>query len=895
MLKTGIKRPLAKLRNFLNPSRAEQDLERELKSHLTLLEDDLAGRGMTREQSRIAAELSLGGIAQLKQLQWEERSFVRLEQLCKDLRFSFHMIARQPILALAIMTSLGLGLGANTAVFTLLNGVAFRSLPVPHPEQLVRIGSHQNNGMIMPVPASALAALRKEPSLQGICGVTAGDALIEIAGDRKPLATHSLTGDCYQTLGVHPAIGRLLTPADDIPDGPHVAVLGYAFWKSKFGGNPGILGRTILVDGKPFQIVGVTEKRFQGLLWGYPPSVSAPISQRIVSNPNDPSGRFYWADTIARLGTTTSVSQLQNVLAVKWRRLLDQALPLFFKASQRDELLRMPVLVASAASGVDYYFRDHFLPSLAALLTVSLLLLFAACFNVANLLLARGWQRQQEIAIRLALGAPRSRIMQQLLLETTLLLIGGLGVAFGISLFAIRLVIHFFLETYGRADFVLDIPIDAHVFAFLAGAAILVLLIAGVVPAWHTSDVQAASALKRTSRSLLGGLARSRRTLLTAQIAMTLIVLVSANLFTDSLRHLESGALRFSGSRVLNLQLIPLPGSDLAGTSALPYLHELLTNARLIPGVENVSLSSFAPLVSLPYKEDVRRVDQPQRTILQAPAEFVTEEFVHVMHIPLLQGRLFEPADSWAKPRVGILSQSVARRLFPHENPLGQHIQFGTEPETRNVQVVGVVADNALEDAHFRSQGFVLLSLWQLPRVAGWGNLQVQFSGPAAPVAKALREKVRSARRQEVFQLRTLSELRDTALLQERLLGSTGAIYSALALLLTFVGLFGLLTFFATSREKELALRIALGAGRSNIGMLVVREGLVLACIGTALGLPLCLAASRLASNSLYEIAFSPESLILPIAALFAALMGAAFIPVSRAVSLDPNLALRQN
>lgn len=889
------KRLVARLRNFLLRDRAEQELAREVSSHLTLLQDDFVNRGMPPEAARLAAKRAFGGVEQSKHQQREERSFIALEQIRQDLWFSIRTLVKQPVFALAAVLSLGLGLGVNIAVFTLLNALIFRPLPVRHPQQLVHVGSLENNGMIMPLPGPMLSDLRKERGLRGVCGFTAGDAIIEVHHVPSASATLSLTGDCYRTLGVRPAIGRLLTPADDIPNGPKVAVISYALWKEKWDGNPAVLGDTIRISGKPFQIVGVTEEKFLGLLWGYPPSVSAPISQRTVPNQKDPSGHFYWADTLVRLDPGTTPAQLKAALQVKWRRLLDSGLPSTFAGSNRDELLSMPPVVTSATTGVDYYFRDHFGPSLMILLTVSVLLLVVSCFNVANLLFARGSARQREMSIRLAIGAARRRLVQQLLIETALLILGGLAAAVGLSLLTIHFVVQTFEDSYGRADLVMNVAIDGRVLFFVAAAAILVLLLSGVAPAWQTSDVGTAGALQCTGRSLTGGFARSRRFFMIGQLAMTLIVLINANLFAKSLSYLQAHALPVPGDKILNAQLMPLPGGDLDGDAAIQYLQNLLQQMRSIPGVEAASFASFAPLVSSPYKEDIRRLDHPDRVPLQAPAEFVTRDFLRIVNVPLLQGRAFQDSNTLHTPRVAILSKTVARRLFPTENPLGRHIQFGTEPETRDVQVVGVAGDSPLEDPHTRQQGFVLLSLWQLPRTANWGNLQVEFSGPAASVGKALRDAIRRSGHQEVFSLRTLSDLRDMALLQERLLADVGRIYGILALILAAVGLFGLLTYLVSTREKELALRMALGAMRSDIGLLVLREALSLVAIGTAIGLPLSLAASGIAATALYGFSsVSLNPILGSVGILTAVVLAAALKPVWRAGFLDPNLSLRQ-
>jgi predicted permease len=871
------------------------DLDEEMRLHAELRAAQLLANGMPREEAGDAAQRRFGNRTALKEAATDLWAFTWLEEIGRDLLFAARGLRKSLAFTLSAVLSLALGIGANTAVFSLLNALAFRPLPVKAPQQLVRIGSLENNGMIHPVPGPLLDELRQEPLLNGICGFTAGDAIVEVDGNSSALATHSLTGDCYQTLGVRAALGRLFTRADDIQNGPKVAVLSFDFWQTRFAGNPSVLGRSIRIAGAAFQIIGVTEPRFQGLVWGQPASVSAPIAQRTEAFPQDLSRRFYWAETLARLKPEARRKELQVQLNVKWRRLLDAAYPAGFKGANREELVSMPPVVTTAAAGVDYYFREHFQRSLVALLAVSVLILLAACFNVANLLLARGLQRQREIAIRLAIGAERWRIVRQLVTESALLLAAGLAMAFGISLAGINLAINTFTTSYARADIRFEAHMDWRVLLFAGLAAVIAVIVFGIFPAWQISDVSSATAMKSGSRSVIGGIAGSRRLLLSGQVALTLVILIAANVFGESLGYLRGQALRFESSSVLNAQLMPLPGGDVYGEQAVSYFRQLMERIKDCPGVNAASLTSFAPLVSAPYKEDVRRLDQPDHVALQAPAEFVTEDFLSIMHIPLLHGRNFEGLETPKTPRAAIISEFTAERLFGKEDAIGKHIQFGTEPETRDVQVVGVVPDSSLEDPHTRQQGFVLLNLWQLLRMGNWGNLQIRFSGKPEIATKALQEEIRKAGHQQIFQLRTMTELRAMSLLQERLLAATGRIYAVLALLLAAVGLFGLLTFFVTRRKSEIAIRMALGAERRDIGLLVIKETVVLLGCGILAGLLFSYAAVRVLATLLYGVSpllISPVTLSL--GTLCAVVAAAVVVPIYRATAIDPNIALRQ-
>lgn len=703
-----------------------------------------------------------------------------------------------------------------------------------------------------------------------------------------------MTGDCYQTLGVHPAIGRLLAPSDDKFDGPKVAVLGYRFWKTELGGNPNVLGSTIKISGVPFRIIGVTEARFEGLIWGYPASVSAPISQRTSVSAQDPSGHFYWAETLARLRSGVGRRNLEAELKTKWRRLLDAGLPPGFKGPSRAELTGMPPVVASGTTGIDYYFREHFENALFALLAISILVLIASCVNVANLLLARGLQRQREIGVRLAIGGARWRIVRQLLVESAILLAAGLGFAFILALISSRLMARFLIAAFAKPDIYFTVALDWRVLLFTGLAGMLAVLIFAIVPAWRTSDVDPVRSLKGASRSVSGSRAAARKILLTGQVAITFVILVGASVFSYSIAYLRGRALSLNGDTVLNAQLMPVPQIGSKQQNADSYFRTLLDRIRSLPGVRNVSLTSFAPLVSAPYKEDIRRLDRPDKAVLQAPAEFVTDGFLKIMHIPLLQGRDFRATATEHSQRTTIVSESVAERLFPEGHALGRHIQFGTEPETRNLEIVGIAADRPLEDPHLRNKGFLLLNLWQLQRMGNWGNLQVQFSGSVSSLTSGLRSEIERAGQQQVFLLSTMSELRERSLLQDRLLAGIGKIYVFLVLVLVALGLVGLLLFFVSSREREIAIRVALGAERRDIKFLVAREAAWLTGTGMLVGLPFSYAVIHGISGLVYGV--SPtlmEPVLFSLLILSAVAILAILGPMHRASRIEPSGALR--
>lgn len=377
-------------------------------------------------------------------------------------------------------------------------------------------------------------------------------------------------------------------------------------------------------------------------------------------------------------------------------------------------------------------------------------------------------------------------------------------------------------------------------------------------------------------------------------MGLTLVLVTGAGFFVETLRHLRKESLGFQTERVLDAQLMPLPGGYAHGFSAAPYYHELLNRMQSLPGVEAVSLSHFSPLFTLPFYEKIRSARSADAPAVQAPAEDVSDGFLATLRIPLLRGRDFQRMDSPQSQKTAIVSESLAKRLFPDGAALGQHISVGAQKDTQDLEIVGVAADARLMDPHTRDGSFVYLDSWQHPDYEKWGDLQLRYRGDPEALIGAVRRELRNAGHEYPLHVRTIAEQRDNALLQENLLAALGTAFGVLALTLAGVGLFGLLSLLVTLRRSEIAIRVALGAGRGDVSWMVIRESLVLAGAGLLVGLPLSFAAVRALSGLLYGVGQWPVApLVLAIALLLSVAGIAAVIPVGRATSVDPMVALR--
>ena len=808
----------------------------------------------------------------------------------RDLLKTIRQLLKTPGFTLAAILSLAFGIGANAAIFTLLDALLLRPLPVEAPAQLVQIGPA---GSMPDQPGSVLNDvlndLRADPTIEGVCGFVTPLSNLETTQPVKPVSALAVTGDCFKTLGVRPAVGRLFGPAESERNAPKVAVISYDVWQKDYNGDSDVIGKIVHIEGQPATIIGVTEPRFSGLMLGFPTKVSFPIEQFM----QPPPGMQGQQNVVAyvRRKSGVSDSQLRAHLSVLWPRLLKATVPAGYQGAKRDEYLKQKLVIVPASGGVDYTLRGQFGGPLWALLGLTGLVLLVACVNVANLMLARGLERRREMALRTALGARRWMLVRHLAIESLALIAAGIACGLALAYAADHLLIVLFQAR--STGFELSLSPDSRVLVFAAVAAGLVLLLAGLWPAFRNTDIDTASALKEAGRSVAGLRGRARRLLIAAQVALTLVLLSGSAFFIQRLRGLERVPLGFQAAGLLDAQLIPFPGGYRDNFSQAAYYRELLESLKSLPGVESASLSKDAPLFHHSYPQRVTK-DSPDASAVSANRVVVDDAFFSTMQIPLLAGSGFRNDDPPSAPKTAIISQVLAHRLFPDGGAIGQRLRIGSIVREETVTIAGIATNARLFDVRGGAESTVYLNYWQYPDQQKWPVVLVRTVGDPQHLIKVVENKIRAAGHEYPLYIRTLEFQADMSLMRERLLAWLAAAFGLVALTLAAIGLHGLLAYYVNSRTAEIGVRMALGAERRQVQWLVLREALALVALGVLAGIPGAYVLLRLASSLLPGAA---NGALLPaiIAALTLTTVGifAAWRPASIASRLDPMTALR--
>jgi predicted permease len=822
-----------------------------------------------------------------------------MERLWQNLRYTIRVLGKNPGFTTVAVLSLALGIGANTAIFTLINALLLRNLPVRQPERLVELSLVRQDAKLPFSYPMFRELARGQRVFTGLIGWgAAGMFNVDVNGVLSQNHLLSVTGNCYSELGVAPLLGRLLTPEDsNLSSGTtsQVAVIGYEFWQRRFGGALDVVGTQIRVEGHPFTIVGVTRKWFTGLSVGEPPEITVPITAAplIESTTYSLESRSaLWLFLAGRLKDGVTIEQARSQLQSFWPEVLLATVSTETPGLRRQMFLSMGLKVSSAARGIAVGLRSQFTRPLYVLAGIVGLILLVACVNLANLMLARAAARSHEMSVRVAIGASRWSLARQVLTESVALSVVGalLGLAF--AYWGSRLLLLFMTEG-NLFSVTLDLTPDLRVFSLTMSVAILTGILFGIGPAWRCSREDPASALQQNARSLGGRTGKLSKALIIAQVALSLVLLLGAGLLVRTFESLRSVDLGFQKESVLEISLNPRPGGY-DNLDMNSYHEQLLERISSVPGVRSVGFSdrSIVSGVEEGWRESVSPKSADSSTGITVNVSGISPGFFRTLGIQLLQGHDFGKTDDEQHPRLAIVNSSLAERLFPNGDAIGKTVRVGIMPEYQNVEIVGIARNARIVDLRDAAAPVIFLSYLQHP--SQWGNLIVRTTEAPEALAKTMGQEIESLGHEYPVRTKTISEVISGELVEERVTAMLSGFFAALALMLASIGLYGLMSYAVTRRTREIGIRVALGALRKNVLWSVLRETLALSLLGIAIGIPSALAASRLIASMLFGLSPSDlptitgVSLLLLLVALFAG-----YLPARRASSIDPMDALR--
>jgi predicted permease len=844
-----------------------------------------------------------------------------LETLFRDLKYSLRMLARTPGFTAVAVLTLALGIGANTAIFTLLDQVLLRLLPVKDPQELVLLtmrGHHYGSnwgGNAISYPMFRDFKEHNEVFSEMFCRFPYTSSLT-FNGQAELVQLEMVSGTYFPVLGIRPFLGRLFTPDDDrVPSGHPYIVLNYDFWRTRFAGDPGIVGKDLLLNNYKMTIVGVAQPGFDGVELGRSPKLFVPVMmepQVIIGNPEDmlKERRTRWVNAFGRLKPGISQRQAQAGLQPFMHSMLEMEVQqaAFNRASKhdRDEFLKCWIEVLPGSQGRSYFRRQLSTP-LWVLMAITGAVLLIACANLANLLLVRGSGRSREIAIRLAIGASRPRIVAQLLVESlTLSALGGLaGLAF--AFWADQALLHAYLPSDSGGVRISSAP-DLRILLFNAAVTILTGVIFGLVPALQTTKPNIVGTLKDQAGAVLGGgHHRLRKALVIAQVTLSLLLLIAAGLFVRSLSNLRNLGPGFPVERLVGFEIDP----SLNGYSPermKVFYPQLLDSLRSIPGVQSAGLASQRILEDNEWDSGMSvegfTPDKPDDHA-EPYMNQISPNYFATLGVPILAGRDFTPNDNreikhspnafgWV-PATVMINEKFAQKYFAGRNPLGLHVGFGTDPGTpTDMEIVGVVKDIKYTNLRDEIPPQAYLP-YMGSRYIGGMTIYVRTVADPNLLMPSIRSKVRDLDPNlPVYALRTAEVQINNSLSTERMIASLSAVFGFLATLLAVIGLYGVMAYAVAQRIREVGIRMALGAARGSVIWMVMREVLLLVSIGVTTGVAASLALTRVVQSQLFGLTpHDPQTLVLATVALAMVACAAGYVPAFRASRLDPMAALR--
>jgi predicted permease len=895
-----------RLKALLFRGRFDRDLEDEVAFHLAMKQDDGGGAGSSNS-ARESALQQFGNPTIARENMREMRSFVLLETLCQDLRFGLRLLRKNPVFALIAIITLGLGIGANTAIFSLTYHVLLQLLPVPQPQELVilrspgpkmgRTSSDGDGAASFSYPMYKELRDRGGQAFAGLLARRSADVSISGSGGTELARGELVTGNYFTTLEVVPALGRIFGPGDETAVGANsVAVLSYGFWTRHFGADPSILNKQINVNGTLLTVVGVARAGFNGVQIGDNPDVFVPITMTSQVSPNWPDindHKVHWLAVIGRLQPGLARSSAEAAIQTVFHPILeDEVRQENVPPKTQPQFMARKVNLISGSQGRPVLQDDAGKP-LIFLNTMVGLVLLIACANLASLLIAKGEARQREIAVRISLGAKRSRVLRQLLTEGFLLAVAGGALGIGLAYPILKLILRAIPDDSGFES--IPFALDYHVLGFAILLSLATTLLFALMPALRLVKVDPQMPLKEQSAS--GGTSGTaiRKALIIAQVVLTTVLLAGAGLFTQSLSNINHVDLGLVPDHVVQFSISPeLNRYNPGQTAAL--LERLRKQIATLPGVRSVSAAEGRVLANSSSGADITAEgytpvgDEDTHT----GVNWVAPDYFSTLQIPLLAGREFREGDTADGPKVAIINEKLARKYFSGRDPIGKHIIFKRGNVTPDIEIVGVVKDSKHNDSRSEIVPFAYMPYTQEPKL-GSGTFYVRTSQDPLAIVSALRSSVASVDANlPIFHLMTLTQQVDSTNFGEKIMAFLSSCMGILAALLAAMGLYGVMAYMVARRTREIGIRMALGASRESVAWMILAEVMRLAWIGLALGIVFALIAGHFVESELYGVkGYSP--LVLGATAVVLAMVAllAGSLPARRAARVQPVIALR--
>jgi predicted permease len=891
--------------------RKPSDFKAEVEAHLELEADRLKEQGSSEEDARDIARRAFGNVTRVQERFYESGRWLGWDHLWQDVRFGLLMLRKNPGFTAVAVLTLALGIGANTAIFSLINSVMLRMLPVHEPERLVQVafaGKHSGESFVGESFSYPLFKDLRERN-QVFSDMAAFDFWDSFEARRaesgssasgEPAKGQLVSANFFSVLGVNAILGRTFVPDEDRTAGSQpVAVISYGLWMRAFARDPQVVGKKLLVEGTPLTVIGVTPPHFSGANPGQTNDLWALVTMQAQLIPGghlsltDPSTN--WVSLIARLKPGISAEQARAGLDLLYQHLQRQRDVSNWSEQDRRDFFTHRIVLVGAAHGADYLRKELRQPLLLLMAMVGLVLLIA-CANVANLLLARGSVREREIAIRFALGARRRRLVRQLLTESVLLALAGgaLGVLFAYWAGPVLVAL---MSRQGANQIALDVHPDLRVLAFTLLVAIVTGIAVGLTPALratmtkHRLSLHGARNLidSRTGRNLGAAL-------VVGQLALSLVLVVGAGLLVRTLRNLEILNPGFSRQNVLLFGLDPTR-AGYKQERLLQLYQQLLERFGEVPGVGSASYSFLTPISGGGWDNytSIEGYTPGSGESMDVYLNAVGPRFFETLGTPLLMGRSFGPKDHEGSTPVAVINQTMARRFFAGRNPIGKHLGRWKWNGGREYEIIGVVGDAKYLSLRENTPPTAYLYIPQEPRMAGGVTFELHTALPPAGLVSQVRRRLESLDpRLSPLDFRTLAEQVDHSLRDEKLMSTLSSCFGVLALLLASIGLYGLVSYAVARRTGEIGVRMAFGAQKRDVLRLVLGRGMTLALMGVGFGILGAFGATRLLSSLLYGVnPIDPPTLVVVSLVLSAVALLASYIPARRATKVDPMMALR--